>query len=211
MITDELRAANAELWQAAIEHPFVAGIAAGTVDPARFRRYLVQDQLYLTAYARCLGHGVAKSRDLGELRIFGTLLNSLVSGESLSNDTLLARLAEVCGPLGEPAAALPANRAYIDFLLGIAASGDTLEILTALLPCAWSYGDIGAAYPAAGPADSLYADWFGYLASAEYTELLAVHRAAIDTRAGAADLDRLSPIFHVACRMELDFWDMAAG
>ena len=47
--SDELRAAADDLWAAQHQHPFVRGIADGTVEPAAFARYVRQDYLFLVS------------------------------------------------------------------------------------------------------------------------------------------------------------------
>ncbi len=59
--------------------------------------------------------------------------------------------------------------AYCDFLLRTAALGDFAELAAALLPCMWSYAEIGARLAAAG--HERYADWIAMYASDEFAEL----------------------------------------
>ena len=51
--SDEARHAAADIWEAAHRHPFVLGIADGTLDPERFRFYVRQDYVFLVDYGRC--------------------------------------------------------------------------------------------------------------------------------------------------------------
>ena len=44
----------------------------------------------------------------------------------------------------------PATDAYCDFLLRTAALGDFAELVAAVLPCMWSYSEIGSRLAAAG-------------------------------------------------------------
>ena len=50
--SDELRTASADVWEAQHAHPFVRGIAEGTLDIERFRFWVRQDYLVLIEYAR---------------------------------------------------------------------------------------------------------------------------------------------------------------
>ena len=43
--TDELRLAAAPIWEADLKHPFVRGIADGTLPKENFKFYLIQDYL----------------------------------------------------------------------------------------------------------------------------------------------------------------------
>ena len=52
------------------EHPFVLGIQSGTLDREKFRRYMIQDCLYLKDYAKVFAIGVTKARDIQIANLF---------------------------------------------------------------------------------------------------------------------------------------------
>ena len=41
-----------DLWEGYLTHPFITGLADGTLSDDRFLHYLIQDSLYLREYAR---------------------------------------------------------------------------------------------------------------------------------------------------------------
>ena len=55
-------------WRAYIRHPFVLLLASGELPEACFRRYLVQDYLFLIHFARAWGLAIYKSDALVEMR-----------------------------------------------------------------------------------------------------------------------------------------------
>ena len=55
-------------WHAYTRHEFVLRLAAGDLPEAAFRRYLVQDYLFLLHFARAWGLAVYKSETLDEMR-----------------------------------------------------------------------------------------------------------------------------------------------
>src|SRR5260370_36367733 len=63
-----LVAASDRDWRAYIRHPFVLLLASGELPEACFRRYLVQDYLFLIHFARAWGLAIYKSDVLGEMR-----------------------------------------------------------------------------------------------------------------------------------------------
>src|ERR671923_845374 len=78
----------------------------------------------------------------------------------------------------------PATDAYCDFLLRTAALGDFAELAAALLPCMWSYAEIGEQLAAAGlPDHEGYAEWIRMYGSAEFAELARWCRELIDAAA----------------------------
>src|SRR5580704_17387867 len=63
-----LRAASGPIWPAYTRHDFVLALARGDLPEAAFRRYLVQDYLFLLHFARAWGLAIYKSDTLAEMR-----------------------------------------------------------------------------------------------------------------------------------------------
>lgn len=104
----------------------------------------------------------------------------------------------------------PANLAYTSFLVATALQHGPLEIMAAIVPCTWSYGDIATGLGVA--EHPVYAEWVRFFGSPDYTELIAEMRARFDEMTsdlGGAALARLSSIFTASTRLERGFWDMA--
>ncbi|KPJ94752.1 MAG: thiaminase II, partial [Gemmatimonas sp. SG8_17] len=51
-LTDELFEAAKPIWDAQLKHPFVTGLATGSLEVERFSRWVLQDYLYLKEFAR---------------------------------------------------------------------------------------------------------------------------------------------------------------
>ena len=65
---DRLVAAAGPTWPAYTRHEFVLALARGDLPEAAFRRYLIQDYLFLLHFARAWGLAVYKSDTLAEMR-----------------------------------------------------------------------------------------------------------------------------------------------
>ncbi len=63
MLHEILWQQNGRLAEACLHHPFVRGLADGTLDPEAFRRYIVQDAFFLNAFARAYALAAARSQD----------------------------------------------------------------------------------------------------------------------------------------------------
>ena len=200
-----LWAGSADLAAAALEHPFVTGIADGTLPRARFARYVAQDAFFLEAFARAYALGVAHSRDRATLEVFVDLLAG-VREELRLHDGYAVRwgidLAAV-----SPA---PATLAYTDFLLATAALGDVGEVCAAMTPCMRLYAHLGRALVprATGP----YREWVDTYADQGFAELAATLEALLDRL--AADTPAVRRAYRRAMELELGFfaaaWDPAA-
>ena len=85
-----LRGACAAEWEAYTWHPFVRGLSDGTLPLAAFRRYLVQDYLFLLHFARAEALAVVKAESVEAMRekaaTVGVILDELSAkiGEKLS-------------------------------------------------------------------------------------------------------------------------------
>jgi thiaminase (transcriptional activator TenA) len=211
--SDWLRARCDDIWPTLIEHPFVTELAAGTLPLAKFRFYVEQDVLFLDDYARSIGFAVARAADEDELRELTRQLATVVDDELEQERALLRRVEGILG--GEqrgPASRAPTTAAYAGFLLATGARGDALDVMTALLPCAWSYADIGRAHLAATVEHPVYSDWMRLFGGAEYLGYVERRCAAYDRfaeRAGPGRRERLLELFRTATRLERAFWDMA--
>ena len=51
-VTEYLLDSVKDIWEEYHAHPFVLGIADGTLDKEKFRYYIIQDYLYLIDYAK---------------------------------------------------------------------------------------------------------------------------------------------------------------
>jgi TENA/THI-4/PQQC family len=72
--------ASAE-WRAYTEHPFIAGLADGTLRQTAFRHYLVQDYLFLIEFARAYALAVYKSPQLTDMREAASGLSAILDVE----------------------------------------------------------------------------------------------------------------------------------
>ena len=63
MLYEILWQQNTHLAEACLHHPFVRGLADGTLYPEAFRRYVAQDAFFLNAFARAYALAAARSQD----------------------------------------------------------------------------------------------------------------------------------------------------
>jgi thiaminase/transcriptional activator TenA len=209
-----LRRECADDWDRYVAHDFVRRLGAGTLSEASFRRYLVQDYLFLIHFARAYGLAVFKSGTLAEMRHAAEGLKAIL-------DVEMGLHVAYCAGWGltetELAAAPEASQtmAYTRFVLERGLAGDLLDLWVALAPCMLGYAEIGerlARDPRTAWAGNPYADWIRMYAGGEYR---AVARAAAEqldhlwqARAGRARFDPLVVTFRQATQLEADFWQM---
>jgi len=212
-----LRERGAASWAAAVSHPMVAEIGAGSLPHETFRYYFEQNVLYLEDYARAIALIIGRAPDLAAVTVLTRFLGQIVDTELPANYAFLARLGGPSAPGGPgrpdpPAAMAPTTYAYTRHLLDTAGRHDLPAGLAAVLPCQWSYGELATRLARALPADPVYADWIGMFAGDGYDELVQASTALLDQHADAADealMTSLAGVFDRSTRYELAFWDMA--
>jgi thiaminase/transcriptional activator TenA len=200
------------IWQAQHAHPFVRGIGDGTLDVARFRHWVRQDYRFLIEYCRLFGLAAARAPDLDTLARFADLLQATARTEMDLHRAYAAELGIAPAELEEEPMA-PTTRAYTDFLVRVAATGDFAELAAALLPCMWGFSEIGQALAARGvPADPRYAKWVRMYADLEFAALAGWCRELVDRLAAGTDdatRGRMEDAFLTSSRYEYLFWEMA--
>ena len=213
-MTERMLEAAKDIWAEYLTHPFVLGLADGSLDAEKFRFYLLQDYLYLFDYAKVFAQGVVKAREPEVMRAFASYVESILNGEMDIHKSYMARL----GISEEQAVQVKpslANQSYTAYMRAVAAEEGPAEIMAAVLSCAISYEHIAkwivAHYPDAEHHD-FYGEWVRGYASEDYA---SGNAALIDLMEKLAEgysearLQRLTEIFVDCSRFEGMFWDMA--
>jgi thiaminase (transcriptional activator TenA) len=201
-----LRERGATTWAAAVAHPMVTAIGAGTLPHETFRFYFEQNLQYLHEYVRGIALAIAAAPDRASQATLARFLGQIVDVEIPANIDFLHRLG------GSPDALppmLPTTRAYTAHLLRAAGGGNLAVALAALLPCQWSYGEIGQRLVADAPGDPVYADWIAMFAGDGYDELVHASTRLLDAWCSDSDREACGAAFDSSTMHELAFWEMA--
>jgi thiaminase/transcriptional activator TenA len=210
-LTDELWAAGAEVYARVREHPFLAGLADGTLPHAAFRHFVVQDAHYLRGYARALALLAARAPGEAETVMFAQHAAGAIAAEQ----DMHAELADALGLTAAEAAATPVaptTTAYTSYLLSTCHGGSFAEGLGAVLPCYWIYAEVGEALAAGSSPDPLYARWIAMYGGEEFRAVVDAVLTLTD-RVGPTlsevERGRVREHFVTTCRYEWMFWDAA--
>lgn len=201
------------IWRKNHAHPFVKGMGDGTLEPKKFRFYMIQDYLYLIDYAKLFALGAVKATDVRTMGKFARLLDSTLN-EEMSLHRQYAEKFEISEDELEHAKPSPITLAYTHYMLHIANNGTLAELVSALLPCMWSYWEIGkelSEIPGALEHD-LYGEWIAMYSSEEFGTLATWCIELMDELTlgkPEAELAKLEEVFLNTTRFEYMFWDMA--
>ena len=109
------------------------------------------------------------------------------------------------------------NVAYTRYVMDAGVQGDFLDLMAALSPCCFGYGEIGARLAGSADAHTPYRDWIETYADEDYQGVMASVGQMIDGAvmrrlgpdfATSARWPALQDRFATATRLEVAFWDM---
>jgi thiaminase/transcriptional activator TenA len=202
--TNELWAAIEAIYQKTLAHPFLKGLADGTLPHAKFEFYLKQDALYLGAFAQTLNLIAAKSpREDWANTLAQHAIDSIKEKQNLHETILKGATATRMAP---------ANYAYTNHLLANAQRGTFAEGMAAVLPCYWIYLEVGKELKKRGSKNADYQRWIDNYSDPAYgTSVLAVLRMLNSEANHLAPREkaRCKDLFVTSTRYEYQFWDMA--
>lgn len=213
------REAAAPHWQAYTHHPFVAGLADGSLPRRAFLFYLQQDYLFLRHFARAWALAVVKADTLAGMRQAAAVVQALL-GEEMQLHVAICEREGISAAALEGAEEAVENLAYTRYVMDAGLAGDMLDLLAALAPCVLGYGEIGARLSAgeAPPGrDAAYSEWIDTYGSSGYqalcVEVAGVLEDALARHLGAEPQGSprwraLAGRFATATRLEVGFWDM---
>ncbi|WP_044085046.1 thiaminase II [Bifidobacterium gallicum] len=137
-----MREAAADVWEEGYKQPFLQELGEGTLAPERFAFYLIQDNLYLNDYAKVHALAVTKTDDVEIMRFMAQVQMNIFNMEQGHHNEALRAYGmdpDEAAAIGQSAFA----HAYTSNIMEIAYTKDLVDILVAVLPCAWVYADYG--------------------------------------------------------------------
>lgn len=197
-------------WQASFEHPFVTGIADGSLPLESFKYYVLNDSYYLSVFAKVQALGAAKASDLHTTSRMAAHAQGTYEAELDLHRNFTKRLGitEETIAAFEPA---PTAYAYSTHLLAVAHTGTLGEIIAAILPCYWLYQEIGERLQGSTPAEPIYQDWINAYGGDWFATLVQEQIDRLDALAELAtpeERKRMERHFLISSQYELSFWAM---
>ncbi len=184
--------------------PFLADLAAGTLEPAAFRAYLEQDALYLAGYAKALALLAARAPDPAAGAFWASSAHTAAVVETALHGDLLELLGG--GPRTDEHS--PTCRAYVSYLVATAATEPYAVGCAAVLPCFWVYAHTGARLAPAARAvpGHPYLRWVTTYDDPAFQESTRRARELTDAAATPEQEPAMQRAFAVATAYERDFW-----
>lgn len=199
------------IYDAILAHPFITGLISGELEVETFRRYLVQDELYIRDYAKAIATLAGKAPSWNATQEFTRHATSAAQYESALHESVVAKLGGRA-TFAEDAKPSPTSLAYINFIRGHVHGSSFVDGVAAILPCFWIYAEVGLFLGEQGSQNEAYQSWIdSYQDPAYVNGVLATLDImnAIGKELGPADDARARDIFVTGSKYEWLFWDAA--
>jgi thiaminase (transcriptional activator TenA) len=199
-----------DIYEAILGHPFLTGLADGTLPEDSFAFYVIQDALYLRDYARALTAVASRAPTASAMRMFAGHAADAVTAELELHGSLLDELG-ISHEILEHAEPAPTNLAYTSYLLATSWTGTYAEGVGAVLPCYWLYAAVGKRLLASGSPDPRFQRWITTYGGDEYGSVVAEVIAELDRVSDGLSDDERARVrrhFRTTSRYEWMFWQM---
>ena len=203
-------------WTRYTNHAFVQGLGDGTLPQASFHYYLIQDYIFLIHFTRAWALAVVKSESLSEMRLAAASVDALINDEMQLHVDICKKVGISEDQLFQAEESVE-NLTYTRFVMDAGLSGDFLDLMAALAPCIFGYGEIGLALNNSATRSTPYQQWIDTYSGDEYQglcttlgdmiELAALSRIGPEPM-GSPRWTNLCKRFHMATKLEINFWAM---
>jgi thiaminase/transcriptional activator TenA len=212
--TSVLRRRGDKIWRSIHGHAFLRELHAGALSKERFTYFILQDYLYLLDFAQVLCLGGAKSPNLATLEVFARHALTAVEVERSFHASFGKSLGFSERQL-EGTVKGPVTQAYIDHLRAVARGGSLGELVAAVLPCYWIYGEVGKRLYKGRPREpKIYRQWVELYASEEFWRPVREQIRLLDemgAQASSTEKRLMTSHFLLSSRYESLFWNQAYG
>ncbi|MED4403613.1 thiaminase II [Metabacillus fastidiosus] len=211
--SQQLREEADHIFNACYNHPFIQGIADGTLGKEQLIHYVKQDFEYLNAIMQAYAFGITKSSRREDMEMFNTSISFVLNSETHPH----VNLCNVAGVKyedlqGYPLA--PTAQHYTRHMLNASQSGTLGEVIAVVLPCPYIYLDIGERLVKEVNPDTSHPfyEWITFYGVQTEEVRMYKYLKRLDELAEAAteeERKRMKEHFMISCQLEYMFFDMA--
>ena len=196
-------------WSEYTDHKFLSDLVSNKLPSKNFKRYLIQDYVFLQQFLKILALSVYKSNSFEEINRSVNFIKGIdheiklhtsyckkwkISLNSLSNIKVES-----------------ANSAYTDHVLSVGKNGNNLDIFSCLAPCIIGYGEIGFKLSKIKNwKKSKYSSWIKMYSSKEYQQVAKDNIDYLDIlfkKNKNKNMNKLEKNFKKSTILEKNFWE----
>ncbi|MBM7571158.1 thiaminase II [Aquibacillus albus] len=209
----QLRKEADTIFEGIFKHPFVVGLGKGDLKKEALIHYVKADFEYLNAFINIYGLAIAKSSNREDMAYFQDKIGFILNSEIHPHNNLC----QVAGVDYDDLKGFPLPPTadhYVSHMKSTAQQGSMGELLAALLPCPWTYLEIGHYLQDTikpDPNHPFY-EWITFYAKEETDSVTTELRRKLDQWAetvGETEKDKARQAFIKSCQLEYNFWEMS--
>ena len=205
----ELKSSCNKEWSEYTNHKFLSDLVTNKVPDKNFKKYLIQDYIFLQQFLKILALSVYKSNSFEEVN------RSVNFIKGIDNEIKLH--VNYCKQWKIPLRSLSnikverSNSAYTDHVLSVGKNGNNLDIFSCLSPCIIGYGEIGLELSKIRNwKKSKYSSWIKMYSSKEYQQVAKDNIDYLDILFRDnknKNLSKLKKNFKKSTILERNFWE----
>ena len=196
-------------WSEYTDHKFLSNLVNNKLPDKNFKKYLVQDYIFLQQFLKILALSVYKSNSFEEINRSVNFIKGI--------DQEIKLHVSFCKKWKIPLKSLNnikverANSAYTDHVLNVGKNGNNLDIFSSLSPCIIGYGEIGFKLSKIKNwKKSKYSSWIKMYSSKEYQQVAKDNIDYLDIlfkNNKNKNLSKLRSNFKKSTILERNFWE----
>jgi thiaminase/transcriptional activator TenA len=196
-------------WSEYTDHKFLSDLVSRKLPDKNFKKYLVQDYIFLHHFLKILALSVYKSNSFKEINRSVNFIKGI--------DHEIKLHVTYCKKWKIPLRSLNnikierANSAYTDHVLSVGKNGNNLDIFSGLSPCIIGYGEIGFKLSKIKNwKKSKYSSWIKMYSLKEYQQVAKDNIDYLDILFKSSknkNLSKLKINFKKSTILEKNFWE----
>jgi thiaminase/transcriptional activator TenA len=205
----KLKNSSNKEWSEYTDHKFLSDLVSNKLPDKNFKKYLVQDYIFLQQFLKILALSLYKSNSFEEI---GRSVNFI---KGIDHEIKLH--VSYCKKWNIPLKSLnnirieKANTAYTNHVLNVGKNGNNLDIFTCLSPCIIGYGEIGFKLSKIKKwKRSKYRSWIKMYSSKKYQQVAKENIDYLDIlfkKNKNKNLNKLKVNFKKSTILERNFWE----
>ena len=196
-------------WSEYTEHKFLSNLVSNKLPDKNFKKYLVQDYVFLQQFLKILALSVYKSKSFEEIDRSVKFIKGI--------DHEIRLHINYCKKWKIPLRSLDnikvekANSAYTNHVLNVGKNGNNFDIFSCLSPCIIGYGEIGFKLSKIKNwKKSKYSSWIKLYSSKEYQQVAKDNINYLDIlfkKNNYKNITNLKKNFKKSTILESNFWE----
>ena len=196
-------------WSEYTDHKFLSDLVSNKLPNKNFKKYLIQDYIFLQQLLKILALSVYKSNSFDEISRSVNFIKGI--------DHEIKLHVNYCKKWKIPLRSLSnikverANSAYTDHVLSVGKNGNNLDIYSSLSPCIIGYGEIGFKLSKIKNwKKSKYSSWIKMYSSKQYQQVAKDNIDYLDILFKSSknkNLSKLKSHFKKSTILERNFWE----